>query len=240
MMLRSLVTRGWLLGLGLSVLFACGSRSDLDCLGERCALGQGGTDPGLEPDETSGNAGGVAAVGGRGSNPPPEAEPPPPGGGTPDETPSSAELPCAFDGIFDASMLVETAADLALLEGCSEVNGDLAILGLATDDLSELRQLRRVNGTFQLVMSGSLAGLERLESVHNLWLESLDTQSLEPLANLLQIGTGSEDDGVLVISGLVQARNLIGLDNLQAVSDIFIVDSSSLQSLVGLAIPRRQ
>lgn len=228
--------------LALAAALGCGARSGLDCFGERCALGEagsGGTSgTSLEPDDTIGNAGSGFGSAGAGAVVPPEVEPLPPSVPPPPPPTGSAEPGCnPFVGVFDGSIEVRTQADLERLEGCNVVNGDLLILGLVTDDLLELSQLRSVTGTLQLALSGSLEGLQGLDSVGNLWLEGLDTTTLSQLGNLTRIGDGSGQDGALVITGLQRARDLEGFGNLRVVSTIDILESASLTSIAGLSVP---
>lgn len=226
---------------GLAV--ACGARSGLDCLGESCQLAPGGA-PGIGPGGSEpsswapGVGGGGFGAGGAGTAPGPSEQPPPSLG--PDEpTVSNPEPSCALDGRFDGSIRVRNQRDLQRLEGCTEVTGNLHILSLITDDLRELNRLRQVGGTLQLRMSGSLEGLENLEAVGDLLLESLDAPTLAPLSNLRQIGTGDGDDGSLVIQGFERARDLAGLGGVQRVRSIEVMDAGALASLSGLALPAR-
>jgi hypothetical protein len=222
-----------------ALVVACGARSGLECLGESCRPelgGASGNGTGVAPGSGPSSGGDGPAAGGAGSTAPPEDEPSPPSVGPAEPPPVSSGEPSCF---FGPAIVIQTPADLQLLEGCREVEGDLLIQGLFTDDLRELRDLRRVSGTLQLVMSGSLAGLENLEEVGNLLLESLDTPTLGPLRNLRRIGTDLVNDGSLAISNLVQARDLTGLGNIESVRDVLIHNAGSLRSLRGLALPAK-
>jgi hypothetical protein len=222
---------------------ACGARSGLDCFGESCQReleGASEDQTGVDPDSEPGSGGRGPAAGGQGSVAPPPGEPSPPTVGPDDPPPVSISEPtCFFDSRFGPSIVVQTPADLELLEGCREVEGDLLIQGLFTDDLRELRELRRVGGSLQLLMSGSLEGLENLEAVGNLLLESLDAPTLAPLRNLRQIGTNLIDDGALLISNLLRVRDLAGLGGIESVRDVLIDNAGTLTSLAGLELPAK-
>ncbi len=244
---------GWFVACVLSA--GCGARSQLDCLGGECRAFRDGS---AEPDEGLGSGGasgsrggpvGVTGMGGRGPSP---VEMPIATGGRPTRPPSSApnegSVPpptvtprafrCSAGGSLAGSVEITSRAELESLEGCERIDGDLTIHSLATPNLSPLSRLRVVTGTLSLNMSGSLEGLEALESVNNLILEWLDVTTLEPLGSLTSIGNASgTDSGVLFINNS-SLRDLTGLGSIQRVNHIGLSDNVRLQTLSGLGVPR--
>jgi hypothetical protein len=229
-----------LLGLAplvLSVLLGgCGARSGLDCFGERCGLtdGNGSPDAGrLDDDDTLGNAPPVRI-------PPREEGVPVPDNPPPDVPVDQPTSSCGRDGLWRGSLSISSREELRQLEGCNEVEGDLIITGFAIDDLSELRSLRVVGGTLELSsLTGSLAGLESLQSVNNLQLISLSVPSLAPLGSLLQVGSNplDENGGQLWMSEVDGPVDLTGLGSIASLRSLAIRGSGTLQSLSGLSVP---
>lgn len=229
-----------LVGVALALLAAgCGARSGLDCFGERCALTGtlGSPDAGLGADGAIGRDG----IG----NAPPVVIPPRDVGVEPPEVPPDVPVDqpstgCDRDGRFRGSLVILSPEQLRQLEGCREVDGDLIISGLNVDDLSELGQLRRVGGTLELSsLTLALSGLENLQSVNNLTLESLNVPSLAPLASLRQIGSNplDEDAGRLAIARVDGPLDLNGLGSIGSLRSLDIDRIGTIRSLSGLLVP---
>ena len=219
------------------VLAGCGSRTgfldaDRDSLPDDVTgeAGGGGSAGSAGSGGSAGSAGasglgfaGSSMVGAGGSfvQAPPDIDEP---------QPSDLAQGCGDDGRFDGDVVIRSAADLAQLEGCYELRGDLTIQSSVVD-LSPLRQLVRVRGT--LAIAGgprSLTGLEGLTQVLNLDLDSIAALSLQPLSGLQRVRR-------LSIRGGVPQGNLNGLGGLDNLRELGVSDSS-LPSLAGLSVPQ--
>lgn len=216
-------------------LVSCGARSGVRCFGDVC----------LADDEV-----GVSAMGGSGSELP--ARPPrTAGAGATTEVPRAPEGPseqewmrdpgselCAESGTAPGSVYVETASDLAALEGCRRIEGDLTISSFRAADLRPLSSLIEVSGVLSINMTGSLSGLESLERVGHLVLAGLEVPTLEPLKNLTILhGAGEEGEGSLSISASPSLQSLTGLGSLRTLGAITIVQNPALETLAGLSVP---
>jgi len=233
-------------GLLLAALAGCGARSGLDCFGEACrALGAGGSS---SDEDGVGNAG----TGGRlDPTRPVDVEPPddrPPTRVPPRDDPDELDTPpdfkpptssslCAGTDTYRGSVRITNAADLATLEGCRTIIGDLSIVTFAAENLEPLRSLEVVRGDLAINgFSGLLEGLNSLESVNNLILESIDTPTLSPLGRLTDIGS-QIGGGELYISATPNLRNLNGLGSVTGAVRITLQHNSALDSLAGLEFP---
>lgn len=204
-----------------------GSLPDDDATGE---AGGGGSAGSAGSGGSAGSAGasglgfaGSSMVGAGGSfvQAPPDIDEPPP---------SDLAQGCVGDGRLDGDVVIRSAADLAELEGCYELRGNLTIQSSVVD-LSPLRQLVRVRGTLAILGGPpSLAGLEGLTQVQNLQLESIAALSLQPLSGLQRVRR-------LTVRGSVPQGNLNGLGGIINLRDLSLSDSS-LPSLAGLAVPQ--
>ncbi|MEY2934370.1 MAG: hypothetical protein RL033_5119, partial [Pseudomonadota bacterium] len=172
---------------------------------------------------------------------------------------------CADSPIVAGSVRVTSQADLAQLEGCEEIDGDLIVDVFAGADLSPLASLRVVDGLLQLgafpalpeegvdtsdfdVLQAeinqifadgylpSLAGLESLERVASLDL-SLAAEDLSPLHALREL-RGQErlqPAGLITIHGS-QIRTLRGLENIESIRHLSLITNPELESLGGIAL----
>lgn len=243
---RSLTATGLLLRLvllGLPTLFACGARSGLDCFGERCGVGGEAQEPdgAIDDDDDDDDrpddddpVGGVPVPPRPDVGPPPDVAPP----DVPAEEPSRG---CGPDGRYNGSFVaLSDPQQLADLVGCREVDGDLAISGMVIDDLSELSELRSVTGTLELSsLTGTLQGLENLQSVNNLLLVDLNVPNFTPFVSLLQIGVNPLDgnSGQLGFAELDGPFDLSGFGSLISVRSLTVSQCGTLQSLSGLSLP---
>ena len=210
------------------VLAGCGSRTgfldgdgvslpDDDATGNAGSAGSGGSAGaaglGLGGGSMGGSGGSIGQV-------PPEVEP---------TLPPDGVTGCGDDGRFEGDVVIFGSADFAQLEGCTVVDGNLQISARVAD-LEPLRQLREVRGTFSVVRGPlSLQGLENLQEVQVLQLDSIAARSLQPLAGLRRVRT-------LQISGDLSQGNLNGLGGIVNLRELRI-DNSTLPRLVGLAVP---
>lgn len=155
---------------------------------------------------------------------------------------------CVESSIVPEEFSAFGPAELAALEGCSEVRGEL-YLGLGTPtDLSPLSQLERVCGTLSLsslapfgpepVAEQSLAGLEALEEVDALFISHPGVRSLEPLSSLRRIQRRNVEDDVLGLFSLGSGlEDLRGLEQVSEIRSVRVSDSEALRSLRGLSLP---
>lgn len=232
-------------------LAACGARSGVQCLGDVCSEG-----PDVSPDLTG--AAGASSTSapptrtpGTGSTDRPVESPEEnewlrapanpvrsdPGPSTPQTTsnPRPTSDLCAQSSTAQGPITITTREELARLEGCRRVEGDLTVTGLRSRDLSPLSALSLVSGTLTLSMSGTLSGLENLRRVGHLSLADLDVPTLEPLTNLTFL-TG-HGDGQLTILQSPSLRNLAGLGSLRTLGGIEISGNARLETLAGLRVP---
>jgi hypothetical protein len=215
-------------------LAGCGSRTgfldgDGSSLSDDDATGEAGSGGSAGSDGIAGSAGasglgfaGSSMVGAGGSfvQAPPDIDEP---------TPSDLARECGADGRLDGDVVILSSADVALLEGCTELRGNLTIQA-SVADLSPLRQLVRVRGTLAIVGGPpSLAGLEGLTQVQNLDLDSIAALTLQPLSGLQRVRR-------LSIRGSVPQGDLSGLGGIVSLRELTLGDSS-LPSLAGLSVP---
>jgi hypothetical protein len=164
---------------------------------------------------------------------------------------------CAASPTLVGTVVVNGQADLDVLAGCEAIEGNLEIAQFAGADLSPLASLRSVAGDlnigktpsvaeFWTVLEGgwleSLEGLEALERVGALALENVNAPSLRPLENLHHVNanaTGSWRAGELVIERAHHLVDLSGLEKLQGVTRLVVIDNDALESLDGLSPPFR-
>jgi hypothetical protein len=147
-------------------------------------------------------------------------------------TPSkpTSERFCVPGGSVAGSLTIRDQEALAALESCAVINGSLEIIG-AFADLAPLRSLQRITGTLTISMVGALNGLESLESVGALVLDSFNLPTLQPLSGTRQVAGSA-----LVIARGRGLRDLSGLENVVSAS-IQIVENTDLESLTGLFVP---
>lgn len=147
---------------------------------------------------------------------------------------------CAESPIIEESVLVTSQEELAALEGCEQIEGDLEVQLFADADLSPLHALRVVDAglvlgssavnhlpadasdaEFQAVLDQeaaldgvwltSLTGLESLQRVGSLLLSHSGIVDFEPLSGLTRVGGGSSGAGIR--SGELLIENNAGLVN---------------------------
>jgi hypothetical protein len=164
---------------------------------------------------------------------------------------------CAASPTLVGTVVVNGQSDIDALAGCEAIEGNLEIAQFAGADLRPLASLRSVAGDlnigktpsvapFWTVLEGgwleSLEGLEALERVGALALENVNAPNLQPLENLRHVNanvTGSWRAGELVIERAHRLVDLSGLEKLQGVTSLHVVDNDALESLDGLALPFR-
>lgn len=155
-----------------------------------------------------------------------------------------AESLCSESAVLEGSFQVRTQQDLQKLDGCEEIEGDLAI-GLREGDLSELHALRSIGGTLgfhvaplseeeEIALSKpsrlSLVGLEGLEHLNVLALEDLSVTSLESLSGL------RGDVSTVSAVGCRQLTDLTGLENISITFLLLLRDNDTLKSLTNLKL----
>jgi hypothetical protein len=164
---------------------------------------------------------------------------------------------CAASPTLVGTVVVNGQSDIDALAGCEAIEGNLEIAQFAGADLRPLASLRSVAGDlnigktpsvaeFWTVLEGgwleSLEGLEGLERVGALALENINAPDLRPLENLRHVNanvTGSWRAGELVIERAHHLVDLSGLEKLQGVTSLHVIDNDALESLDGLALPFR-
>lgn len=238
-----------------ALLAACGARSGVECFGEACVRvedepsgfdpgdgdpaggrppvgdgGRGGRD-GAGGGSGRGGSGGGAGRGGGSSAP--EQLPT----DTPLEPPAAACAPPART--LNRSIDVSDEATLQSLDGCEVIDGALTIFGRGLRDLRPLSRLRLVTRALRIASyGGSLDGLEALEAVDALTIESSDVATLAPLGGLRRIGgTGLRGRGTLRLRNNPNLVDLAGLGGLVEVLALDIQENAALTSLDGLSVP---
>lgn len=164
---------------------------------------------------------------------------------------------CAESPIIDGDVLVREQADVAALEGCQEIRGDLTIQLFASADLSPLHQLQVVEGTLAIGQEAASVAFaaddfdpqlvealaeQDAELLASGWLESLTgLEALERVGALFLEGTSVTDLSALeqlrVIGGQVaRATGVLGLGtgSLMLVSNRELVDLSGLENARGV------
>lgn len=167
---------------------------------------------------------------------------------------------CREATLVEGSVVIENQDQLARLEGCEQIEGDLVVRPFAGADFGPLAALTRVGGALDigrpstwdeltpeqqerideifeeeqaLLDAGwlaSLAGFESLERAGRLALRGIGTPSLQPLSNLSTLTNGA----VLELGPCTNLRDLTGLERLTGVVEL----SLSCESLESLAGPR--
>ncbi|MEY2936057.1 MAG: hypothetical protein RL033_6806 [Pseudomonadota bacterium] len=181
------------------------------------------------------------------------------GGGTATQALERATR-CAESSIVDADVIVANQADVAALEGCQEIRGDLVIDLFADADLSPLHDLRVVEGSLNIGQEASAAGffeadldeerLEQLEAlavqeaalIANGWLESLHgLESLEQAGALQLLATSvsnlSELESLRSIGGPIAGQR--GIGSLESGTVIFssnpnLIDFTGFENVRGI------
>lgn len=173
---------------------------------------------------------------------------------------------CAESPVLDADVAITNQAELEELAGCEEIRGDLLVYIFEGADLTPLSSLRSVGGSLTLGESPlflsfeaggdyseeealrvdalfergwleSLAGLENLESVGNLYLVGIGAPDLQALSQL-RVVTGAGGFGVggtMFVDRARHLRDLSGLEGAEGISNVS-VSSSALESLDGLVL----
>ncbi|MEY4548531.1 MAG: hypothetical protein RL685_4726 [Pseudomonadota bacterium] len=181
------------------------------------------------------------------------------GGGTATQSLQRATR-CAESSIVDADVIVANQADVAALEGCQEIRGDLVIQLFADADLSPLHDLQVVEGSLNIGQEASAAGffepdldeerLEQLEAlavqeaalIANGWLASLHgLESLEQAGALQLLATSvsnlSELESLRSIGGPMAGQRDIG--SLESGTVIFssnpnLIDLTGFENVRGI------
>lgn len=158
-------------------------------------------------------------------------------GGKLDGPGCGAPPPCD-GGVFEGSILIESSADLALLEGFSAVSGFVEIVGTELECLDTLLCLEQVGRDLRIHDNTALrstAGLSSLSVLgataqqggniiiaQNPQLESLEGFALERV------------DGVLAVSRNEALYDIPGFASLRRLGSLSVQDNPVLESLAGL------
>jgi hypothetical protein len=156
---------------------------------------------------------------------------------------------CADSPVIEDNVRVTSQEELAALEGCEEIRGDLSIQLFADADLAPLSALRAVEST--LVIGSSAEDLlsseeledeallqsiaDREEQLRGTWLTSLaGLESLESVGGLLVGQTGVVD-----LAPLAQLRRIGGGASAPALAgfepgELYLFDNPLLRDLDGL------
>jgi hypothetical protein len=150
------------------------------------------------------------------------------------------------DGIVTHDVRANRQAQIDELRGCEVIDGTLHIARLpGTDEemsLAALSSLRRVRDSLELEGLPSLAGLEALEQVGNLKLVSVEDTDLTVFGSLERVvwdPPGSDDGGVITISGCQDLHSLAGLERLTTWNRLLVLENPALETLSGLSGPAR-
>ncbi|HTV20153.1 MAG TPA: hypothetical protein VMG12_15825, partial [Polyangiaceae bacterium] len=164
----------------------------------------------------------------------------------------AAESRCAESARLEGNVTVENQSQLEELAGCEEIGGDLFVEFFQGADLSPLASLRAVDGTLFLGVPSpiqpedpeeqyayamqrqygyldSLHGLEALESVGTLALDSVRVEDFSDLESLRSI-----DEGLSIYTA-PNLKRLTGLER-AAIANLSIIDSPLLETLDGLTL----
>jgi hypothetical protein len=157
---------------------------------------------------------------------------------------------CVESPFVEGDVVAGSQAEVAALEGCQEVRGDLVITLFSDADLSPLHELRAVDGSLTIGLEASFAafGDEDLdfdaltalaerdaELLANGWLTSLQgLEQLERVGALMLVGTSASD-----LSALQRLRSVGGTSTLygpgvQASGTITLSGNRELLNLTGL------
>ena len=165
------------------------------------------------------------------------------GSGTADDTAgmeSTGEEPwpefeCdGVDGVFDGNILIESAADLAMLDGISEVTRALVINDTDLTDLDALGCVTRVGEQLQIFGNDQLANVDGLVNITEIGGDFIFTENpmvtdFDGAQSLTRV-TGSfsmnKNDGMVQVSGF---DSLVGIE-----THITIRDNAVLTNIDGL------
>jgi hypothetical protein len=164
-----------------------------------------------------------------------------------DEQASLAGSTCDVDLESFNNFYALNQADVVALRGCRELPGDLYIRipesEQATFTLAPLAELEVVHGVLSIAGPlTSLAGLEALEQVGSLQLESLLVSDLIPLRGLRRVQGGLSDAGVFGSVSIQACDELTDLSGLASLTDwrsLFLGNLDALVTLAGLQAPPR-
>jgi hypothetical protein len=149
---------------------------------------------------------------------------------------------CVESPIDPEGYVVFRPWELAALEGCREVRGEL-YLGLESSaDLGPLSELERVCGALsisstaslglELLDDQSLAGLEALEEVDALFISHPGVRSLAPLGSLRRIQRRDVENDVLGLFATSSSlEDMRGLEQLTEIQSVHVDGGESLRSL---------
>lgn len=156
---------------------------------------------------------------------------------------------CVESPIAPEGYVFFSPSELATLEGCSEVRGELYLGFESSADLSPLSELQRVCGTLSISSTASLvpepaldeqslAGLEALEEVDALFISHRGVRSLAPLSSLRRIQRRDVENDVLGLAAFDSSlEDLHGLEQVTEIQSVRVDGAESLQSLRGLPLP---
>jgi hypothetical protein len=156
---------------------------------------------------------------------------------------------CAESPIIDDNVLVTSQEELAALEGCEEIDGELNIQMFADADLTPLHELRAVASTLVLGSSAQnflseedFQNAELLQAITDrespllgTWLDSLEgLESLERVGGLMIADTGLTD-----LAPLAQLERIDGSASAPSLSDyspgeLYLLRNPALRDLTGL------
>jgi hypothetical protein len=124
--------------------------------------------------------------------------------------------------------VVNGDAELAKVEGCTSIDGDLHIS--AVSSLEALAELREVHGTLTISDSPELGNLEGLEQ-----LSRVDTLVLQRSGVFTTVGLdGLREIGRLAIAENPRLISAAGLNHVRAVREVVITDNPRLTAYFGL------
>jgi hypothetical protein len=163
-----------------------------------------------------------------------------------DSAPVPSSSRCFENSTLEGDVVVRNQEELAALEGCKRVSGDLTVVAFQGADLRPLHALTAVDGTLDLWGStealelqdlsqdwlASLDGLESLERVGGLEVLGLMADNVAPLARL-EVLTGSGRLLFGLCPNLVDLGGLGGLIGIRALS----LSCSVLESIEALTLP---
>jgi len=177
---------------------------------------------------------------------------------------------CSDSPVVHGSVRIKSQSELAELTGCEEVEGDLQVEIFSGADLRPLASLRVVDGLLELgsypefpdewldatdlialkgqvdaIVAGgyltSLAGLESLQQVGSLDINSISADNLEPLLGLRQFNghQSSLPTGLLGVHDTTNLRDLHGLSNITNIDQLVLSNNLGLSSLGGITLGER-
>lgn len=171
---------------------------------------------------------------------------------------------CQESPIVEGTVRVTSQSDMAQLAGCEEIGGDLLVEIFADADLSPLTSLRVIGGMLELgaypdlgegvssedldaidaqrdeaMAAGylpSLTGLEGLEQAASVVISHVAAQDLRPLRSLRRLTGRSDWEPGTVIIERTRLRDLNGLENIEGIQALSLVDNADLESLAGVVL----